>query len=62
MWDEDAGGFVFTADCAIEAGNWAVELRAQDPDANLTVLGVCPEHSEQPATTCADCAAEYDET
>lgn len=58
VWDDYAGGFVFSADCAMESGNWAAEVRTEDPDAELAVQEVCSEHEEQPAAGCADCYAD----
>ncbi|MFJ4342655.1 hypothetical protein [Streptomyces sp. NPDC088915] len=62
VWDEGAGGFVYAADCATDSGNWAVNLLAEDPDAELSVKAVCPDHQEQPAAVCEDCYGDEDES
>ncbi|RSS95078.1 hypothetical protein EF903_05410 [Streptomyces sp. WAC05292] len=55
VWEEGAGGFVYAADCATEAGNWAVDLFTEDPEAELTVRAICRDHAEQPADVCEEC-------
>ncbi|MEU0857455.1 hypothetical protein ABZ352_18730 [Streptomyces griseofuscus] len=63
VWDEGAGGFVYVADCATDAGNWAVEvLIPEDPDVEMAVKAVCPDHEEQPAATCEDCYRDQDDS
>ncbi|MFD9868490.1 hypothetical protein ACFXI8_26970 [Streptomyces niveus] len=62
-WSEGASGFVYSGfDCATEVGNWAAdELRklAKDDDTDkIEILGICPDHEEQPKKGCEECATE----
>jgi hypothetical protein len=62
-WSEGAGGFVYSGvDCATDAANWAAdELRqlANDDDTDkFQILAICPDHEDQPANGCEECAAE----
>lgn len=58
VWDEYAGGFTLSVDCAMDAANWAAEQLDDDQDGEMSIKAICREHEEQPADSCEDCYAE----
>ncbi|NUQ98316.1 MAG: hypothetical protein HOY79_17790 [Streptomyces sp.] len=62
VWSDSAGGIVYVDDCALAAANLAAADLAEDPDDEVRIVVMCDDHEEQPADSCEECSAEYDET
>lgn len=69
VWSGESGGFVVTGawssgeadrDRQAEVDRADPEDRA-DAGEDLTVRAICPDHEEQPADGCEDCAAAEDD-
>lgn len=60
VWTHDDAGFICTFDCALQAGNYAAELMAEDDEQYLEIFRQCREHENEPADGCAECSAEED--
>lgn len=55
VWDDNDAGFVHVVDCAQDAATWAQDELYAEPDYDLRVMAVCPDHEDQPAYGCEEC-------
>ncbi len=58
VWDDNDAGFLHIVDCAQDAVTWAAEQMDDEPDYELEVKAVCPDHEDQPGYNCESCNAE----
>lgn len=58
VWDSNDAGFLHIVDCAQDAVTWAAEQMDDEPDYELEVKAVCPDHNDQPGYNCESCNAE----
>lgn len=63
IWSEAAGGFIETQmRSPKEAANECEALIAEGEErSDLKVLEICPDHEDQPRTSCEECFAEAPE-